>query len=596
MKRLSLLLLSMLTVLATYACTASFSSTQSPSGNSLLRVAFTNSSSYGIPFTGQAKKATIRYGDGNSSTVWSTPLPAHTYASPGTYTAKLIIWNIDSTTMTTLCADSITIAVTVAYPSCGTVLSSSGTGATRNFTASNPAATTGISYSWNFGDGGTGTGSSPSHIYTTTGTYTVTCTSTVSSPACSYVNTIVVGVTVPAPLLNCSTLSANFSVSASSGVASVTNTSSTVSLPYATRVTWNWGDGTTSSGWSPSHAYAATGTYTIKLNMEWRDSLMSITHCRDSITKVVSITSLAPTTIHGDVYYDSSYGHPAIKVWLIRYNATTNMLSAADSQSISASAPKYYSFSNKPAGNYLVKAAVQGGATSGTGLVPTYHFSSATWSTATTVSATPGTINYAQIVMMNGTVSSGPGFVSGNVSLGANKGAAGGVKGMTILLRNSATQIISWATTDANGDFSIGNIPVGTYTVYPEAMNYATSAAAVTITSGFPNVGNVSFNQDDVKMNIAPRNLSVGGQGAKATTWSVYPNPASTKLTIAWKGLNGAGSGLRIVDIAGKTVLEQSFAGTTGTQTIDISTLRSGLYFMHGTGALNGSSEKLVVD
>jgi PKD repeat protein len=598
MKKLYLLLITMLTGLAVHACTASFSGTQSPSGSNLLNVVFTNSSSYGTPFTGQAKKATIRYGDGNSATVWSAPLPAHNYAAPGSYTAKLIVWSIDSSTMNTICADSTTITVAVAYPACGTVLSVSGTGATRSFTASNPAGTTGISYSWDYGDGSTlGTGSNPSHTYTTSGFYTFTCTSTVSSPACSYVNTLSVYVLVPAPALYCSTLSANFTAAISSGTSNVTltNTSTTVSFPYSRNVFVDWGDGSSNTG--TTHAYTAVGTYTIKMKVEWLDSVASYVYCRDSISKSVSITALSPGSIQGYIMYDSSFGiNPAMKVWLIQFNSTTNILSAVDSQSLPATAAKYYAFYNKTVGNYLVKAAIVGGPTSGSGNVPTYSYSSATWNTATSVSPTPGSISYAHISMIVGTVTTGPGFVGGNVSLGANKGASGGVAGMTMLLRDAANKVIKWATTNSNGDYSFSNVPIGTYTVYPESMNYATTPATITISAGSPTVGNISFNQDDVKMSLAPRALSVGAQSANAVVWSVYPNPASNKLTVTWKGLTGADAGLNIIDIAGKTVLEQQLIGGTGAKTIDISSLRSGLYFAQGTGALSGTIEKLVVE
>lgn len=600
MKRLYLLLLMVFAGLAAYACTASFSGTQAPSGNTLLNVNFTNSSSYGTSFAGQLKTGRIHYGDGGMSWYYGTSLPSHVYSSPGTYTVKLVVQSIDSTTFSTVCIDSTTISVTVAYPPCGTTISASGSGATRSFTAANPAATSGISYSWNFGDGTTGSGNNPSHTYTATGFYTVTCTSTVTAPiTCSYINTVTIYVTVPAPPLSCSGLSANFTTSVSSGSTVVaTNSSSTVSFPYSRRCTWHWGDGTVTYNGAntTSHTYTATGTYTIKLRTDWIDSLTGTNYCSDSITKSVTVSSLSPASISGYIIYDSTLGLQSFKVWLIQFNATTNILSAVDSLITPTSIWPGYTFSNVAVGNYLVKAAVHNGPTSGTGLVPTYHDSSITWNNAATVTATAGSSVYSgHIFMKTGTVTSGPGFVGGNVSLGANKGAAGGVAGLTIYLRKG-TQVINMTTTNTSGNFNFTNVPAGSYTVYPELINYTTTPAAVTISNGSTTVNNVNFNQDDVKMSIAPKSLSVPGQAHNTASWTLAPNPASGKLNIFWKGLNEGAAGLVIMDIAGKATISQELKSTSGTQTIDIRSLRPGIYFVYGTGALHGMNEKLVVE
>ena len=596
----------MITGLAAYAqCSASLTAVQTPpSGNTLLNVNFTNSSSYGSPFTGQIKKYFINFGDGTILLRYA-PTVSHIYAAPGTYTVGLRIYSFDTSTNTNVCTDTTTISVVVTYPACGTVISASGSGASQSFTASNPAATSGISYSWNFGDGSTGSGSSVGHTYAYGGTYTVTCTSSAGSPAsCSYVNTMSLLIIAPPPPLVCSTLSANFTATVGSGGSNVgisnTSTIAGVGWQYWHTAYWDFGDGTTSIDYyitPKSHVYAATGTYNIKLVMVWEDSFKT-TICRDSITKSVTISSISPVSINGGIHYNTTiYGTPPFKVWLIQFNPATNILSAVDSQIATViSGYLSYNFTNKPAGQYLVKTAVQGGPTSGTGLMPTYADSTTTWSTARTINAVPASNNYVPIFICIGTLTAGPGFVAGNVSLGANKGSAGGVEGMLIFLRNTANTTVQMTTTDANGDYSFTNVPGGIYNVYPEQLNYATTPAPITVGSGSTPVTGVNFHQDDVKMNIKPLSLGLTNLPGTVSQWSVYPNPASGTLNVSWKAANGI-SGIIIIDIAGRTVLQSPLPDlTNGTHAVDISTLRPGLYFVHGAGTLRGAVQKLVIE
>jgi PKD repeat protein len=576
MKRLLLLFAVILSsVVAQAQCSASLSIAQVPNGNDLLNVNFTNTSSYGTPFTGQLKRYKIDFGDGTSIPYQYSPTLTHKYAAPGAYGIKLWIYSFDSSTMSNVCSDSLTTTAHVNYPPCGTVISVSGYRANQTFTATNPAGTSGISYSWNFGDGNTGTGSPVTHTYAASGYYTVTCTSTASG--CTYTNTMNVQVLLPPPALICSTLAANFTSTVSSGGSQVTftNTSSTVSSQYVVYGYWDFGDGssTVQNGGNVGHTYSATGTFNVKLRMVWTDTF-GVSKCTDSITKSVTITSVSPASIYGEINYDATiYGLPSFKVWLIQFDAATNILSAVDSQVVTGSTnflPQYL-FTNKPAGNYLVKTYVVGGPTSGTGLMPTYSDSSLLWSTANSVFAAPGSTVWARIRPLSGTLTAGPGFVAGNVSLGANKGAGAGVEGMLLFLRNSKNIAIQMTTTDANGDYSFSNIPAGTYTVYPELMNYATTSASVIVGSSSTPVTGINFHQDDTKMNIAPSYLAV--PAAYATSKMVlYPNP--TQDAIHFMGDVKDVKAYRIVDFTGRIVLQGNFKN----EKIDVSSLTPGVY------------------
>lgn len=119
-------------------------------------------------------------------------------------------------------------------------------------------------YAWDFGDGTTGTGTPATHSYAAGGTYTVklTVTDNEGATAVSQQQVTVVAPNVP-PVAGFT-----FTQGPNSGPAvAVDATSSTDpdggTLTYA----WTFGDGTSDTGVTASHTYAASGDYTIGLTV-----------------------------------------------------------------------------------------------------------------------------------------------------------------------------------------------------------------------------------------------------------------------------------------------------------------------------------------
>jgi len=158
-----------------------------------------------------------------------------------------------------------------------------------NFDASGSSDSDGsiASYSWSFGDSNNGSGQSPSHAYAADGTYTVTLTVTDNGGAThSNAQTVTVVDTTPnvAPTASftsdCSDLNCSFDASGSS------DSDGTVAQ-YA----WDFGDGNTGSGQSPSNGYAAAGDYTVSLTVTDNDGA---TH---TSMQMVTVTEPAVGTI-----------------------------------------------------------------------------------------------------------------------------------------------------------------------------------------------------------------------------------------------------------------------------------------------------------
>ncbi len=126
-------------------------------------------------------------------------------------------------------------------------------------------------WSWTFGDGGSSTVQNPSHTYSSTGLYTVSLKATNS--AGNNTSTVSNFVTIAPYLLPVATFEYAELPSGTGALGAVPFTVSFTNPPYglyswlgpAPTVSWNFGDGGTSTVQNPSHTYTTTGTYSVTL-------------------------------------------------------------------------------------------------------------------------------------------------------------------------------------------------------------------------------------------------------------------------------------------------------------------------------------------
>ena len=185
------------------------------------------------------------FGDGNTSTEAN---PVHTYATSGTYSATLTATNDCGATVSTVQV-TFANAPVVAF-------GSNVTNGCGPLTVEFADLTTGAPNTWNWsfpgGTPSTSTEQNPTVTYETTGTYSVTLVANNSIGSNSNTQTNYIEV-LDAP-------SASFNPSVSILTATFTNTS-TNAFSYE----WDFGDGNTSTGESPTNIYAEDGTYTVSL-------------------------------------------------------------------------------------------------------------------------------------------------------------------------------------------------------------------------------------------------------------------------------------------------------------------------------------------
>jgi len=146
------------------------------------------------------------------------------------------------------------------------------TSGTAPFTASFSDKSTGspVAWTWNFGDGSENSyEQSPTHTYTTVGKYNVTVTVTgewgVSDTVTklNYINVVAskAPTAMKAPI-------AAFSASVTSGKKPLKVLFVDKSTESAISRMWNFGDGVTSSSWSPIHTYSKAGKFKVTLTVK----------------------------------------------------------------------------------------------------------------------------------------------------------------------------------------------------------------------------------------------------------------------------------------------------------------------------------------
>ncbi len=227
------------------------------------------------------------FGDGYSSALQN---PLHIYNSSGNYNVTLRVINNEGCLNTISKSQYIQINSVPKAKFINSVPNVCSAPVTINFT--NSSTGTGIlNYEWLFGDGTSSTIPNPSHIYNAAGTYTVQLIVTNASgckDTITKANAFTVGNVFPAFTTDdqvCEKTRLLF-----------TNTSS----PVPSSVIWNFGDGTSSTQFSPSKLYNNPGTYQIKM-------IANFGSCSDSTFKTVTVIPKPTAAFIADDSTNCSY-------------------------------------------------------------------------------------------------------------------------------------------------------------------------------------------------------------------------------------------------------------------------------------------------
>jgi RHS repeat-associated protein len=196
------------------------------------------------------------FGDGLTGT---GSAPTHAYGSAGPFTVSLSVTDTSGGANT-----ASTTATIAALPGAnpggpysgnvGQTITFNGTGSTA------PSGQTIIHYDWNFGDGLTGTGSAPTHAYGSAGPFTVSLSVTDTSGGTNTASTTATIAALPG---------ANPGGPYSGTVGQTITFNGTGSTSPGgdplTTFSWNFGDSSTATGATPTHAYTTGGTFSVSL-------------------------------------------------------------------------------------------------------------------------------------------------------------------------------------------------------------------------------------------------------------------------------------------------------------------------------------------
>ncbi len=229
------------------------------------------------------------FGDGN---LGSGATPTHTYAVDGNYTVTLTVTDDASATGTATTTASIGVVGNqppVADPN-GPYSGTIGVPVAFDGTASSDPDGTITAYNWDFGDGSTGTGATPTHTYAADGNYTVTLTVTDDAgDTGTATSSATIGVGNLPPVAD-----PNGPYSGTVG-APVTFDGTGSTDPDGTigSYSWDFGDGNTGTGATPSHAYTSAGTYNVTL---------TVTDDAGATDSAMTTATIAPVSTGADVF------------------------------------------------------------------------------------------------------------------------------------------------------------------------------------------------------------------------------------------------------------------------------------------------------
>ena len=199
------------------------------------------------------------FGDGSTDNVVD---PSHTYAAPGHYTVALTV------------TDDLGIASTITHPITVDAAPtarrsparrirlapdrrSSSTAVARPTRSARSRTTAGTSAT-----AAAASGANPSHAYATPGHYTVALTVTNDAGQQTSTSHSITVDAAPTALFSISPSAARTGAPVGFNAGS-----SNDAIGAITGYSWNFGDGTTASGPSPSHTYASPGNYTVALTV-----------------------------------------------------------------------------------------------------------------------------------------------------------------------------------------------------------------------------------------------------------------------------------------------------------------------------------------
>jgi len=166
---------------------------------------------------------------------------------------------------------------------------------------------------------------------------------------------------------------------------------------------------------------------------------------------------------------------------------------------------------------------------------------------------------------------SGPGILAGTIVEGLGFGRAPGdpVHGVDIKLGVTGTpNIVASTTTDNNGNYSFGNVPLGDYTIYADIPGLERDSSYVITLDAINNQFlDLNYLVDSSTIYILP-NIGIENVSPEEIGFAVFPNPVTDQSIIKFNIEKDTDGKLEVFDLLGVKI-----------QTIVSADLNSGEYY-----------------
>ena len=323
---------------------------------------------------------------------------------------------------------------------------------------------------------------------------------------------------------------------------------------------WTFGDGHTGTGQSVAHQYTSGGVYYITL------TTIDSSNCIYSSGQTIMIGDSAQfLQVYGQVFagtFPLTAGFVALfSVDTISPYVPYINISNVDTNGV-------YYFPMVPQGDFYIYAVPL---TSG-GYLPTYYGDSLYWEDATIVHLGVPANPYNIHLVSASDMMAGNGLINGEINMTGMK-SAGMLGKIVILLMNSNGQTISYFKVSDQGDFAFPSLAYGTYYLKAEIAGVRSDIVKVVLSPDNP--------QATVIMTFTGnRILGIQQQKAPASSFNLYPNPASDKANIAMHLTASANLRIEILNVTGQQVFTMNKQMSAGNSviTIPVSSLPSGMY------------------
>jgi PKD repeat protein len=350
---------------------------------------------------------------------------------------------------------------------------------------------------------------------------------------------------------------------------------------------WDFGDGNTSTANTATHTYDSTGNYVATL---------IASNCYGSDT--ISYSIMQGSDVHGHVSYS---GGDVTNGVAIIYTYEPYYISFDTIEIANIDAGGNFHFTNIPQGDYLIKVFAD--TIIYPDLIPTYSYSDWAWDSALVVLHGCVYNDTTNVYMLElPPPSTGSGLLHGIVIEGPGFGRAQGdpIHGVDVKLGvTGSSSIIANTTTDTNGEYSFGNLPFGSYTIYADIPGLERdSSYQIILDAVNDQYLSLDYEVDSNSVYIVEGIGIENYYAPENSNMVIYPNPVKDHTNIFYTINEDAKVKLEIYNVYG--VMMQSLVNTALTPgeynltyNPKSNNLKPGVYFI--TLTVDGKSRSLRI-